>query len=137
MVKYELAKIKNRNIFMAPKEPGGLPLSSRVDKMISNVKSRIEREIPDKGFFRSFAEDIGLDKNDFYGRAASLCVERDENIEGNALLLLSVLHPHMNVDASVMLTSGNRDALLKYMNRKDFKNEVIDTIRGLSESLKG
>ncbi len=136
MVKYELAKIKDRNIFMRPKDPSGIPFSQKLDMMISKIKERVEREVPDRGYFRSFAEDVDLNHN-YYGRAASICVERDENIEGNALLLVSVLHPHMNMDASVMLTSGNRDAILKYMNKKDFKNEVINTINDLSESLKG
>ncbi len=136
MLKYELAKIKDRNIFMRPKDPSGIPFSQKLDMMISKIKDRVEREVPDKGYFRSFAEDVELNHN-YYGKAAAICIERDENIEGNALLLVSVLHPHINADASVMLTSGNRDAILKYMNNKDFKEEVVNTINELSESLKG
>ena len=137
MVKYELAKIKNRNILMVPKGLGDMSFNGRVDDIIAKMKERIEREVPDKGFFRNFAEDLSLDKSEFFGKAAPLCIERDENIDGNALLLLSVLHPSMNVHASVMLASGTRKTLLEYMNKKDFKNEVINTIHELSESLKG
>ena len=136
MVKYELAKIKNRNILMRPKEPSRIPFPQQLDSMISKMKERIEREVHDTGYFRNFAEDIYLNK-DFYGRAAALCVERDENLDGRALLLLSVLHPSLNTDASVMLMSGNRDAILRYMNDKNFKNEIVKTIQQLSESLKG
>ncbi len=136
MVKYELAKIKNRNTFMRPKDPSDIPFSQKLDMMISKIKDRVEREVPDRGYFRNFAEDMALNHN-YYGKAAAICIERDENVEGNALLLVSVLHPHVNADASVMLTSGNRDTILKYMNNKDFKNEVANTINELSESLKG
>ena len=136
MVKYEIATIRNRHIYMNPKEPSGMPFPQRIDKVISRIRDRIEREVPDKGYFRNFAEDIGLYGNDFYGKAAAICVERDESIDGNALLLLSVLHPSMNMDASVMLTSGSRKDLLDYMNRNGFKQEVINTIHELGESLK-
>ena len=49
-----------------------------------------------------------------------MSIEKDENIDGHALLLLSALHPSMNIDASSMLVCGKRDDILSFMNKENF-----------------
>ena len=66
----------------------------------------------------------------------SLNIEKDENVEGNALLLVSALHPSMNIDASSMLMCGSRDEILKFMNSENFSKKVLEEISKLSNSLK-
>ena len=95
-----------------------------------------EKEIPDTGYFRNFAEDFENKNKNIYARAISMSIEKDENIDGHALLLLSALHPSMNIDASSMLVCGKRDDILSFMNKENFTKKVEEEIIKLSDSLK-
>ena len=111
-------------------------ISQELDKMITTIKARVEREIPDKGFFRSFAENFENKDSKLFGKYIAMSVERDELRDGEALLKLSVLHPNLPVDASNLLVAGNRKKILDYMNKENFKDEVENTVLKLSNSLK-
>ncbi len=134
MVKYDIIKINNKNVRMVPKGITNMKFSQELDKVVARMKARIEREIPDTGYFRNFAEDFVNPDEKLCAKAVSLSVERDENIDGNALLLVSVLHPFMNIDASSMLVSGKRDKILEYMKKDGFKDEVVRKIHELADS---
>ncbi len=134
MVKYDIIKINNKNVRMVPKGITNMKFSQELDKVVARMKARIEREVPDTGYFRNFAEDFVNPDEKLCAKAVSLSVERDENIDGNALLLVSVLHPFMNIDASSMLISGKRDKILEYMNKDGFKDEVVRKIHELADS---
>ncbi len=135
MIKYDVKKINNKNVRMIPKKMEK-KFPEELNIVISKMKERISREIPDKGFFRNFAEDFENKDKNIFARAVSLNIEKDENIEGNALLLVSALHPSMNIDASTMLFCGSRDEILKFMNGEKFSEKVMDEISKLSNSLK-
>ena len=135
MIKYDIKKINNKHIRMMPKKMEK-KFSEELKAVISKMKDRISREIPDVGYFRNFALDFENKDKNIFARAISLGVERDENIEGNALLILSALHPSMNVDASSMLVCGSRDDILRFMNKDNFQQKVREEIYKLSESLK-
>ena len=123
---------------------------SRVDfaenfaKISEEVKKKLSEEISKRNsqrvyvpeYFRSFAEDFSVNNRKIFGRSVSLCVERDETVEGKALLLVSLLHPTMNKDASKMLVCGDFEKLLEYMNNKNFSKEFERAVLELSESLK-
>ena len=134
MVKYDIIKINNKNVRMVPKGITNMKFSQELDKVVARMKARIEREVPDTGYFRNFAEDFANPDEKLCAKAVSLSVERDENIDGNALLLVSVLHPFMNIDASSMLISGKRYKILEYMNKDGFKDEVVRKIHELADS---
>ena len=86
-------------------------------------------------FFGIYQNENFLNKN-IYARAISMSIEKDENIDGHALLLLSALHPSMNIDASSMLVCGKRDDILSFMNKENFTKKVEEEIIKLSDSLK-
>lgn len=134
MIKYDIKKINNKNIYLRPRLK--MNISQELDKMITTVKARVEREIPDKGFFRSFAENFENKDSKLFGKYIAMSVERDELRDGEALLKLSVLHPNLPVDASNLLVAGNRKKILDYMNKENFKDEVENTVLKLSNSLK-
>lgn len=134
MIKYDIKKINNKNIYFRPRLK--MNISQELDKMITTVKARVEREIPDKGFFRSFAENFENKDSKLFGKYIAMSVERDELRDGEALLKLSVLHPNLPVDASNLLVAGNRKKILDYMNKENFKDEVENTVLNLSNSLK-
>ena len=90
--------------------------SDKLNAVVSKMKDRISKEVPDKGFFRNFAEDFENNNNNIFAKAISLSIERDEDVEGNALLIVSALHPFMNIDASSMLICGKREDILKFMS---------------------
>ena len=119
---------------MVPQGITNMKFSQELDKAVARIKERIEREVPDTGYFRNFAEDFANSDEKLCAKAVSLSVERDENVDGNALLLVSVLHPFMNIDASLMLASGKRDKILEYMNKDGFKDEIIRKIHELADS---
>ena len=124
MIKYDVKKINNKNVRMIPKKMEK-KFPEELNIVISKMKERISREIPDKGFFRNFAEDFENKDKNIFARAVSLNIEKDENIEGNALLLVSALHPSMNIDASTMLFCGSRDEILKFMNGEKFSEKTV------------
>ena len=137
MVKYDVTQLNNiklNNLIQGNKK---MNLSQELDKIIDKVKNRVEKEIPDTGYFRNFAENLEKgQKPDIFARDISLFVERDEARDGRAYLGISVLHPQMTLDASTYLMNGDRNKILEYMNNKDFKKELQDAVLELSESLK-
>lgn len=135
MIKYDIKKINDKNIRMVPKKMEK-KFSEELNTVISKMKDRISKEIPDRGYFRNFAEDFENKDKNIFARAVSLNIEKDESVEGNALLLVSALHPSMNIDASSMLTCGSRDEILSFMNSENFPQKVIEEISKLSKSLK-
>ena len=87
MIKYDIKKISSKNIRMIPRKMENF--SEELNSVISKMKDRISREVPDRGYFRNFAEDFENKNKNIFARAISLSVEKDENIEGSALLLVS------------------------------------------------
>ncbi|MBP3490833.1 hypothetical protein J6K35_03100 [bacterium] len=104
-----------------------MDLSKKLDKIIETVKTRVEREIPDKGYFRNFAENFDN---------VALFIERDEEREGRAFLGISVLHPQIKVDATTYLMNGDRETILKYLKDPELNSKLQDKITKLSNSLK-
>ena len=58
MVKYDIIKINNKNVRMVPQGITNMKFSQELDKAVARIKERIEREVPDTGYFRNFAEDF-------------------------------------------------------------------------------
>ena len=126
MIKYDIKKISEKNIRMIPRKM--VEISEQINQITAKMKGRIEKEIPDTGYFRNFAEDFENKNKNIYARAISMSIEKDENIDGHALLLLSALHPSMNIDASSMLVCGKRDDILSFMNKENFTKKVEEEI---------
>ena len=135
MIKYNITENKVKYIDFS-KEISKTKFMDNLVEISEKIKERIGREVPDTGYFRSFAEDCSINNKNIYGRSVSICVERDETANGSALLLVSLLHPVLNKEASKMLTYGNREALLKHIENPNFKEELEKTVLELSESLK-
>lgn len=112
-------------------------LSESLDKVVDKLKTRLEREMPDTGFFRSFAENFDKDvKPQFYGKDISLFVQRDNKRDGRAYLGISVLHPQLCLDATSYLMNGTRENILEYISNPEFNDELTKMVLDLSESLK-
>ena len=108
-----------------------------LEKIINKVAERAEAEIPDKGYFRSFAENFEKDtKTDLFAKDIALFVERDEEREGRAFLGVSVLHPTMSLDITNYLMNGNRKEIIEFLKKPEFKENLKNRILSLSESLK-
>ena len=85
MIKYDIKKISEKNIRMIPRKM--VKISEQINQITAKMKGRIEKEIPDTGYFRNFAEDFENKNKNIYARAISMSIEKDENIDGHALLL--------------------------------------------------
>ncbi len=125
MIKYD----NNINIRIQPWTKGGakMDLSKELGKIVETIKARVEREIPDKGYFRNFSENFDN---------VALFIERDEEREGRAFLGISVLHPQLKVDAATYLMNGDRETILKYLQNPELNSKLEEKITKLSESLK-
>ena len=135
MIKYDINKIRNsKNINFRPRLK--MDIMKNIENMITTMKARVEREIPDTGYFRNFAENFENKDSKIFGKYIALSIEKDEMIDGEALLKISVLHPNLPVDASSLLVAGNRKKILDYMNNDKFLDEVKNSILELSKSLK-
>ena len=141
MIKYDVIKINNKNIQMipkgckmnVPKELDNVSLSKNIEKVIEKIKPLISG-IPSKGYFNSFAENFVNSNPALRTRSISLCIERDESVEGNALLLLSLLHPNKPSEASVMLTCGKPEVILEYLNKPESKEEILKNIKEIDKT---
>ena len=102
-------------------------------KTIAVIKDRISKEIPDTGYFRSFAEDFHNTDENIYARAISIAVERDTNSDGRAFLSVNLLHPTMFLNTSSELAYGDRKKLLEAIDNPDFIQKLKDKIAFLSE----
>lgn len=112
-------------------------LNNELTKITNRLKVRVEKEIPDNGYFRNFAENF--DKNykpEIFGKNVALFIQRDEQNEGKAFLGVDVLHPTMNKHISTYIMGGDRNEILKYINNNDFAKEFEETVLELSEALK-
>ena len=137
MVKFDISNVNSDGMKNIKQGLNKLDLLQELEKIINKLKSRIEKEIPDTGYFRNFAENFekGI-KPDIYARDISLFIERDETRDGRAYLGVSALHPEMCLDASTYIMNGDRDKILEYISSKDFKEELKTVVLELSESLK-
>lgn len=139
MVKYNL-NINNVNKYEYKNDIGekmNSNLNKELGKVVERFKNRVEKEIPDKGYFRNFAENF--DKNytpDFYAKNIALFAQRDEQQDGKAFLGIDVLHPTMNKHMSMYIMNGDRNNILRYLNNNDFIPELEKYVLELSEALK-
>lgn len=112
-------------------------LNDELIKVRDRFYARVEKEIPDTGYFRSFAENF--DKNykpDIFAKNIALFAQRDEQNDGKAFLGVDVLHPTMNKHMSTYIMSGDRNAILNYINNNGFIKEFESNVIELSEALK-
>lgn len=112
-------------------------LSKEIEQIIKKMKLRIERELPDKGYFCNFSENLSKGKKiDIYAKDFALFIEKDETRDGRAYLGISALHPNLQIDSATYLISGDRKTILDYMNKENFSQEVENKLLKLSEALK-
>ena len=106
-------------------------------KIITRISGRVEKEIPDTGFFRDFSENIGnLSLKDFFGKDIALFIQRDAKRDGYAYFGVAVQHPTMGIDAYSYLMSGKRKEILDFIAGEDGLNRIQSAAAQLSESLK-
>ena len=137
MTQYNVAKV----IRMTPKVnkmdiPKATNISEKLDEIINKVKQGLNKNFYDTGYVESFAENFENNNKMLNARSISLCVERDESIKGNALLLLSILPQNSTTapDATCMLTCGSKDVIAEYLNSSNLKEEIMKALDRLSKS---
>ena len=121
------------------KKFNGMSMSSRTElaKLLQTFIERAEREITDVGYFQDII--VKGDKNTNFGTFAkniALVIEKDPRVEGKAFLSVSALHPQLQKDKTVYLTSGNREEILKFLKQDNFIENLNETISALDKQLK-
>lgn len=132
------AIIKMNNIDKPKDKIASMELSSEFNKLLETAIARIDKEIPDVGYFRDIV--VKLDKDskpeDLFAKDIALIVERDSQNEGKGYLGISALHPQMLKDSTIYLMNGSREELLKYLRDDNVKTEISSTIRELDAALR-
>ena len=132
------AIIKMNNIDKPKDKIASMELSSEFNKLLETAIARIDKEIPDVGYFRDIV--VKLDKDnkpeDLFAKDIALIVERDSQNEGKGYLGISALHPQMLKDSTIYLMNGSREELLRYLRDDNVKTEISSTIRELDAALR-
>lgn len=134
MIKYNMAinNLEKRQVEKKMKTN----LKSELVKIVDRIKPRVEKEIPDTGYFRDFAENFDKGyKPDIFCKNIALFVKRDEQRDGRAFLGIDVLHPTMNKHVYSYLMNGDRKKILDYISDEKFIKEFEDVVKDLSASL--
>ncbi len=134
-----MTRINNMNNINKTKISGKdiiMELKDSLKQTVETMKNRVEKEIPDKGYFRDFAEDFANPDKNIYAKAISLSVQKDINNEGKAYLGVNILHPSMTLNASSNIAYGTRNELLKELNDSNIINKLEANIKNLSEKMK-
>lgn len=134
-----MTKINNMSNIKKTKISGKditMELKDSLKQTVETMKNRVEKEIPDKGYFRDFAEDFANPDKNIYAKAISLSVQKDINNEGKAYLGVNILHPSMVLNASSNIAYGTRKELLKELNDSNIINKLEANIKNLSEKMK-
>ena len=127
-------KLVNKNIKIGKAK---MDFSAELDKMITTLKDRVSKEVPDTGYFRNFAVNLEKGKKpDFFAKNIAIFVEKDEERDGRAYLGVSVLHPTMDLMSYAYLMNGDRDKILNFIDKEDFKPEIESAFLKLAEGLK-
>jgi len=134
MIKFDIVKIDKKTVSMLPEGVKMQNMSKELDDVIKNVSDDIKNYVCGQEFFRNFAHNFENKDKRINARSVAICVERDETVKGNVLMLVSLLHPQLDVDASAMIASGSGEQLLEIMNKPNFKENVQELIKKLSNS---
>jgi len=100
------------------------------------VCKRIEEKVPEDGsWFKNFST-CNLDTSELIEERLdfSLYVQRDETIEGNLILDLSMAEAeHPGAEWTVFMTCGKRYQVLEFLQDEACKEKVLKGIRRLKE----
>ena len=135
MVLYNMYGINNSNNISKIAKKTNI-MSNELEKIIEEVKNRVEREVPDTGYFRKISESYKNNDKDINAKAIALSVGHDPSVDGYGRLVLAILHPTQPSDLSVTLMRGNRQEILDYIKKEDFMTEVKNELASLSDSMK-
>ena len=103
-----------------------------LEPMIAEARRGIA-EMPQSGYFRNCSLCNATMENLFFEPFGfALCLERDLNVDGSALLLLSVAEYGAEpCDYSVMLAYGKRDSLLEAVGQLSFQAGLLRQMKRL------
>jgi len=137
MVKCNNISASNLNYQKKFGEKMNSDLNTQLQGIIDRIKSRVEKEIPDKGYFRNFAENFEKGyKPQLFCKNVALFIERDEEEEGKAYLGIGVLHPTMDTHSYTYIMRGGSKDIINYISDENFIKEFEDIITDYSESFK-
>lgn len=113
-----------------------LRLKECVEVMIAEACKRFEEKVPEDGsWFKNFSA-CNLDTGELIEERLdfSLYIQRDETIEGNLILDLSMAEAkHPGAEWTVLLTCGKRHQVLEFLQDEACKEKVLKGIRRLKE----
>ena len=132
------AIIKMNNIDKSRNKALNMDLSSELGKLLETTIDRIDKEIPDVGYFRDIVVKFDNDNKpkELFAKNIALIIERDAQNEGKGYLGVSALHPQMLKDSTIYIMNGSREELLNYLKKEDSKTEILGIVQELDDALK-
>ena len=113
-------------------------LAYYVEPMIAETRNKIEERVPEMGWYMNFSA-CNIDTSEAFEEALdiALCVERDENIEGSLLLIVSVVSKDRpSHDLSTLLMCGKRADAIDYLKSIEAQTDMIEVIKQLMNNVK-
>lgn len=113
-------------------------LAQGVETMIEETRAKIEERVPvleaqKYWWFKNFSA-CNIDTSEAFEETLdiALCVERDENMDGHLLLIVSVVSKEQPThDISRGLYFGSRELVLEYLSTPEAQSELLNVMKEL------
>lgn len=114
--------------------PESLSILSRcTETILAEARKRIEERVPNDGWYKNFSA-CNIDTSEAFKETLdiALCVERDENVDGSLLLIVSVVSKERpSHDISRGLYFGSRELVLEYLGTPEAQIDLQKVINNL------
>lgn len=113
-------------------------LAQCIEPMIKETRAKIEERVPvleaqKYWWFKNFSA-CNIDTSEVFEEALdiALCVERDVNVDGNLLLIVSAVSKEMPThDFSRGLYFSSRELVLEYLSTPEVQSELLNVMKEL------
>lgn len=121
-------------------EGKGLSLLDKVRQQTKTLRDFLEAEMPERGWFHNkgvccYYDDMPM----MFTKCSSLYAEFDSsdyNKETQMFLLVSILHPHLDLCHACYIKKGNKRELLEYLAQETTIKRIYDAILQMNNSMK-
>ena len=115
-------------------------LNQCAEPMIEETRKKIEERVPvleaqKYWWFKNFSA-CNIDTSEAFEETLdiALCVERDENMDGHLLLIVSVVSKEQPThDISRGLYFGSRELVLEYLSTPEAQSELLNVMKELTK----
>ncbi len=113
-------------------------LAHCIEPVIIEARKKIELKVPESGWYESFSA-CNIDTSEAFEVALdiALCVERDENVEGGLLLIVTMVAKERPFhEFSTLVMFGKRSEALHYLSTLKAQTDLMEALERLLNNFK-